>query len=69
MTVDDIPDGTMGLDVGPKTAEIYCEAIKKAKTVFWNGPLGVFEKPAFAEGTLAVAKTLAVAECFSVVGG
>lgn len=64
-----IPPDWMGLDIGPKTRQLYAEEISKAKTVFWNGPMGVFEKPAFAEGTFAVAK--AVAECpgTTIVGG
>jgi len=66
---DGIPADQMGLDIGPKTAEIYAEAIKGAKTVFWNGPMGVFENPAFADGTLAVAKALAETDAFTVVGG
>ena len=59
----------MGLDIGPDTAEAYAAAIKEAKTVFWNGPMGVFENPAFADGTLAVAKALAETDAFTVVGG
>lgn len=66
---DKIPADQMGLDIGPKTAETYAAAIKSARTVFWNGPMGVFENPAFADGTLAVAKALAETDAFTVVGG
>ena len=55
----DIPDGWMGLDIGPKTIELYKDALKDAKTVVWNGPMGVFENPTLAKGTIAVAKALA----------
>ena len=68
-TVIDIPEGEMGLDIGPKTIEDYEAEIKGAKTVFWNGPLGVFENPAFANGTMSVAKALAESDAFSVIGG
>ncbi len=67
-----IPDGWMGLDIGPKAASQFVSAIKKAKTVIWNGPMGVFEMPAFAEGTKKVAKAVAAATktgAFSLVGG
>lgn len=65
----DIPDGLMGLDIGPKTRERYRREIQKAKTLVWNGPMGVFEMPAFRAGTEAVGR--AVAECpgYTVVGG
>lgn len=66
---DKMPADQMGLDIGPKTAETYAAAIKSARTVFWNGPMGVFENPAFADGTLAVAKALAETDAFTVVGG
>lgn len=71
--LDDIPEGWMSLDVGPDTATKYAEAIRGAKTVFWNGPMGVFEFPAFADGTRAVAEAMIEATsangCFTVVGG
>ncbi len=66
---DKIPADQMGLDIGPKTAKLYADAIAGAKTVFWNGPMGVFEMPTFAKGTEAVAKALAESDAFSVVGG
>lgn len=67
---DDIPDGEMGLDIGPKTAKEYEDIIKTAKTVFWNGPMGVSEVPAFANGTIAVCKACAEnTSAFTVIGG
>ena len=65
----DIPDGFMGLDIGPKTDKIYAEAIKDAKTVIWNGPMGVFEFENFNKGTVAVAKAMADADATTVIGG
>ncbi len=65
----EIPDGWMGLDIGPKTAELYAEAVKEAKTVVWNGPMGAFEMPNFAAGTEAVAKALAATEAVTIIGG
>lgn len=67
--VETIPDGMMGLDIGPKTIAAYTEAITKAKSVIWNGPMGVFEKPPFDKGTVAVAKAVADSGALSVVGG
>jgi phosphoglycerate kinase len=64
-----LPDGWLGLDIGPETREAFAREISKAKTIFWNGPMGVFEWPPFAEGTKAVAEAVAGAEAFSVVGG
>jgi len=66
---DAIPADQMGLDIGPKTGALYADAIAGAKTVFWNGPMGVFENPDFADGTMAVAKALAETDAFTVVGG
>ena len=65
----DVPDGLMGLDVGPRTAEAYAEEIAKAGTVFWNGPMGAFELEPFAAGTRAVAEAVAEAQGTTVVGG
>ena len=64
-----IPDNMMGLDIGPKTREIYAELIRNAGTVIWNGPMGVFEFPAFAAGTKAVAKAMAESPAVTIVGG
>lgn len=66
---DDLPDGWLGLDVGPATRESFGRRIRDAKTVFWNGPMGVFEWDRFAEGTKAVAQAVADCEGFTVVGG
>ena len=65
----EIPADQMGLDIGPKTRELFADAIKSAKTVVWNGPMGGFEFPAFAEGTKAVAKAMSESDAFSVIGG
>lgn len=64
-----IPEGHMGLDIGPKTAEFYANAVKEAKTVIWNGPMGVFEFENFAKGTIAVAKAMADSDATTVIGG
>lgn len=64
-----IPDGFMGMDIGPKTNKIFEEAIKNAKTVVWNGPMGVFEFENFAGGTIAVAKAMAESDATTVIGG
>jgi phosphoglycerate kinase len=66
---DDLPDGWFGLDIGPTTREHFADVIRAARTVFWNGPMGIFEWPRFAEGTKAVAQAVAEAEAFTVVGG
>ncbi|MCP4639357.1 MAG: phosphoglycerate kinase, partial [bacterium] len=67
---DKIEPGWMGLDIGPKTIERFCEAVKKAKMVVWNGPVGVFEMENFAKGTMVLAELLAVSsEITSVIGG
>jgi phosphoglycerate kinase len=70
--IADTPDDWMGLDVGPKTIELFGKEISKARTIVWNGPLGMFEKPAFAQGTLAMARAVAAATkagATSIVGG
>ena len=66
---DELPDGWLGLDIGPKTRERFAAELARAQTIFWNGPMGVFEWPRFAEGTRAVALAVADADAFSVVGG
>ena len=66
---DRIPDGWMGLDIGPETARIYADSIADAATVVWNGPMGVFEMPPFSAGTLAVARAMASSSAMTVVGG
>ncbi|MCJ7836134.1 phosphoglycerate kinase [Cuneatibacter sp. NSJ-177] len=65
----DIQPDEMGLDIGPKTRELFTEALKDAKTVVWNGPMGVFEMPNFAAGTIAVAKALAEITATTIIGG
>jgi len=67
--VEEIPDGLMGLDIGPATVETYSRVIATAKTIVWNGPMGVFEKPPFDRGTVAIAKAVADSGAISVVGG
>ena len=66
---DKIPADMMSLDIGPKTAALYAEAVKAAKTVVWNGPMGVFENPTLAKGTMAVAKAMAETDAVTVIGG
>jgi phosphoglycerate kinase len=67
--VERIPDGKMGLDIGPKTVDKYSQVIGSAKTIIWNGPMGVFEKPPFDRGTVAIAKAVAESGATSIVGG
>lgn len=64
-----IPDGFMGMDIGPKTADHYAKVIKKAQTVLWNGPMGVFEMKKFSSGTIAIAKAMAKTKGTTIVGG
>ncbi|HVD50146.1 MAG TPA: phosphoglycerate kinase [Gaiellaceae bacterium] len=66
---DELPGGWLGLDIGPETRKRFAAAIAEAKTIFWNGPMGVFEWPPFAAGTKAVAESVAQADAFSAVGG
>jgi len=65
----DIPEGHLGMDIGPKTIDLFEKEIKAAKTVFWNGPMGVFEFDKFAKGTISIAKAIAKSKAVSVVGG
>ena len=65
----EIPDGWQGLDIGPETVKLYCDAVKDAGTVIWNGPMGVFEFPAFAKGTEAVAEALSKTGAITIIGG
>ena len=65
----EIPEGWEGLDIGPETAKIFAAAVKDAKTVVWNGPMGCFEMPNFAKGTEAVAKALAETDAVTIIGG
>ncbi len=67
--VENMPADREGCDIGPKTAEMYADAVKSAKTVVWNGPMGVFENPILAEGTIAVAKALAATDATTIIGG
>ena len=69
VSVDAIPDGKQGLDIGEKTAAIFADAVINAKTVVWNGPMGVFENPTLAKGTIAMAQALADSEAITIVGG
>jgi phosphoglycerate kinase len=66
---DDLPEGWLGLDIGPETREAFARHIADSRTIFWNGPMGVFEWPRFAEGTKAVAEAVARSDAYSVVGG
>jgi phosphoglycerate kinase len=67
--VETIPEGKIGVDIGPKTIEAYAQVIGGAKTIIWNGPMGIFEKPPFDKGTVALAKAVADSGAISVVGG
>jgi phosphoglycerate kinase len=69
LPVDQTPDGWMGLDIGPRTAVAFAEEAGRARLALWNGPMGVFEMPPFAKGTLAMAKALAESSGVSIVGG
>ena len=69
VSVGEIPPGWKGLDIGPDTARRYAAALADARTIVWNGPMGVFEIPAFAEGTRDVAEAIAASPGFTVVGG
>ena len=67
--ISEIPADMLGLDIGPKSAELFANAVKSAKTLVWNGPMGVFENPVLAKGTIAVAKALAETEATTIIGG
>ncbi|MBQ6380340.1 MAG: phosphoglycerate kinase [Clostridia bacterium] len=69
VSIDEIPADMMGLDIGPESRALFAQEVKNAKTVVWNGPMGVFENPIFAEGTIAVAKALAETEATTIIGG
>ena len=69
VSYDNIPENLGGFDIGPKTAEIFEEEIRKAKTVIWNGPAGAFENPTFMNGTASIAKIIADTDCISIIGG
>jgi phosphoglycerate kinase len=69
VSYDSLPDGWLGLDIGPETRKLFAQHIAAARTIFWNGPMGVFEWPRFALGTRAVAEAVASADAYSVVGG
>lgn len=68
-SVSEIPDDMMGMDIGPKSEQLYCSELEKCKTVVWNGPMGVFEMPTFASGTRAVAECLASIDATTIIGG
>ena len=69
VSIGEMPEGSLGLDIGPETRQRYADELSRAKTVFWNGPMGVFEVEQFAEGTRAVARAIAGSDAYSVVGG
>ena len=68
-SVSEIPDDMMGMDIGPKSEQLYCSELEKCKTVVWNGPMGVFEMPTFASGTRAIAECLASIDAITIIGG
>ncbi|MEO7092360.1 MAG: phosphoglycerate kinase, partial [Polyangiales bacterium] len=67
--VSAVPSGTMALDIGPKTVALFSRRFETAKTILWNGPLGMFEKPAFSSGTFEIARAIAASSAYSVIGG
>ena len=69
VAIDRTPDGLMGLDIGPETVKHYSEILARARTIVWNGPMGVFENPMFAKGTFGIARAVAESKAFSIVGG
>jgi phosphoglycerate kinase len=66
---NDIPAGWMALDIGPKTTEVYCDAVKGAKTILWNGPMGCFEMEKFSRGTFGICRAVAGSDAVSIIGG
>jgi len=64
-----IPEGWMGVDIGPRTEDLFATEIERARTIFWNGPMGIFETPKFSAGTFAIAKAITLSDAVSVVGG
>ena len=69
MAADAMPADQMGLDIGPETAKLFANEVASAKTVVWNGPMGVFENPVLAKGTIEVAKALAETDATTIIGG
>jgi phosphoglycerate kinase len=69
VSIREIPPAEMGLDIGPRTVERFRDAVRGARTIVWNGPMGVFEKTPFATGTVEIARAVAAAPAFSVIGG
>ena len=69
VAIDRTPDGLMGLDIGPETVKHYSEILARARTIVWNGPMGVFENPMFAKGTFGIARAVAGSKAFSIIGG
>ncbi|MBC62340.1 MAG: phosphoglycerate kinase [Zetaproteobacteria bacterium] len=69
VNIENIPDSYQGMDIGPKTIKLFSNMIEKSKTIFWNGPMGVFEWQAYSKGTMAIAEKVAAGDSFSVVGG
>ena len=67
--IDEIPDDEMGLDIGPETIKLYKDALKEAKTILWNGPMGVFEMSNYAKGTLELAQAMADMDAITIIGG
>ncbi len=65
----EVPDGWQGLDIGPETIKLFSDAVREAKTIVWNGPMGVFENPDFAKGTLAIATAMAESDAITIIGG
>ena len=65
----EVPDGWQGLDIGPETIKLFSDAVKEARTIVWNGPMGVFENPDFAKGTLAIATAMAESDAITIIGG